>query len=516
MHSSIKAPLRVKIQLQAAITIVVLACLLGQRISKAASSSVQTPPARESVSDDSLLKPPPIDDPRQALIRNAVRTAFPELFGRSAPPGWVGVTLILNPDGTLYRSYKGEAQPRAYYPNNLKAFDAMAVDYEYRGDRVQLAMTAGSNGATKVSVRAYYLKPILDKTRDFARVRAIVNAHYRALYKPTTADRVTELTVFMTASGGIERAQARTLKAIDADVAPTTANFGALRIPRERVGPVNEVMLYEGAYEGSYKSLRLLLIYAWPRRPGEPAPGPWHPWQNGPMEPNDNLAVDRAISEKYFPDLYTFSKPEYEADADFWVLLDHTGHVRATGRRYMASAADLKVYLQSLYPGIRTEGFEGTDFRGDHYREAVVNYTWLASDSPVSDLSQADASKRGDIALYAGITGDGMTNWTNLVAFKFGSSAIAVDDRRDLYLEVAGSEAGADAVALRARIQHLPRSSPTGPPIEMPNTLENNWPSETPPIRVRYGGFAVVQLTDQEHKTWHVTLYPDHLRGAIH
>jgi hypothetical protein len=325
MHSPAKGPIPVKLQLQAAIAVVTLASLLGQRFAEAESSSSQMPPALETPSADPLLKPPLIADPRQALIRNAVRIAFPELFGPSAPSGWVGVTLLMNPDGTLYRSFKDEAQPRPYYPNDLKAFDAMAVDYEHRGDRVQVAMKAGSNGATGISVRAYYLKPISDKTRDFARVRAIVNGRYRALYTPVTVDQVTELTVFMKESGGIERAEARSVKAIDADVAPTAEKFAALGIRRERVGPVNKVMLYEGAYEGRVKSERLLLIYAWPRRPGEPPPGPWHPWQDGPNAPNDNLAVDRAIAEKYFPDLYTFSKPENEADADFWVLLDRGG-----------------------------------------------------------------------------------------------------------------------------------------------------------------------------------------------
>jgi hypothetical protein len=506
----------VTLRLQAAIAVVALAGLLGQGFANAESSSFQPPPAPESPSDDSLLKPPMLDDPRQALIRNAVRIAFPELFGTSAPPGWVGVTLLMNPDGTLYRSYKGEAQPRPYYPSDLKAFDAMAVDYEYRGDRVQLAMKAGSNGATGISVRAYYLKPISDKTRDFARVRATVNGRYRALYTPVTADQLTELTVFMTESGGIERARSRSVKAIDADVAPTAEKFAALGIRRERVGPVDKVMLYEGAYEGRFKSERLLLVYAWPRRPGEPPPKPWHPWQSGPMAPNDNLAVDRAIAEKYFPDLYTFSKPENEADADFWVLLDREGHVRATGRRYIASAGELKAYVESLYPGIRTEGFGGAEFKGDHYRIAVVNFTWLAPDSPITDLSQADLSKRGDVALYAEITGDGGTNETNLVVFMFGSSAMTVDDSRDLFVEVTGRGGGADAVALRARIQHVVRTSTTAFATEMPHSLEKNWSLETPPIRIRYGDSAVVQLTDQDHKTWKVSLYPDRLRGAIH
>jgi hypothetical protein len=145
-----------------------------------------------------------------------------------------------------------------------------------------------------------------------------------------------------------------------------------------------------------------------------------------------------------------------------------------------------------------------------------VNFTWLAEDSPISDLTKADLSKRDDVVLYANISDDGDTNMTNLVVFKFGSSAVAVDDKRNLYLEVTGGNAGADMVALRARIEHVPRPSPTESRFETPIRLEKNWPLETPPIRIRYGRSAEVQVTDQEHKTWKVSLHPDHLRGAIH
>jgi hypothetical protein len=513
--TGIKEPRPISLRFPAVLTAVALTSFLAQRCA-ADGSSFQAASAPESGSSDVLLKPPPMDDPRRELIRNAVRAAYPELFSHSAPPGWVGVTLLMNRDGTLYKSYKDEAQPRPYYPSDLKAFDAMAVDYEYRGDRVQLAMRAGSNGATGISVRAYYLKPISDKTRDFALVRASVNARYGTLYTPVTSQRVTELTVLMTASGAIERAQTRSVKAVDADIAPTTENFAAMGIPRERIGPINKVMLYQGAYEGRLKSERLLVIYAWPRRVGELAPEPWHPWQPGPMAPNDDLVVDRAIAEKYFPDLYTYTKPENELNADFWVLLDHEGHVRATGRRYMASGGDLKLYVESLYPGIRTDGFEPVEFKGDHGHDGVVNFTWLAADSPVTDLTKADLSKRSDVVFYAEITGDGNTTMTNLVVFKFGSSAIAVDDKKELDLQVTGSDAGADMVLLRARIQRVPHASPSEVRYGMPRAVEKNWTAETSPIQVRYGHSADVLMADQDHHIWKVSLHPDHMRGAIH
>jgi hypothetical protein len=182
----------------------------------------------------------------------------------------------------------------------------------------------------------------------------------------------------------------------------------------------------------------------------------------------------------------------------------------------MASAGDLKLYVESLYPGIRTEGFEPVEFRADHDHDGVVNFTWLAEDSPISDLTKADLSKRGDVVLYAEISGDGNINMTNLVVFKFGSSAVAVDDKRGLHLEVTGGDAGANRVALRARIERVRRPSPTESRFDTPIALEKDWTSATPPIRIRYGRSAEVQVTDQEHRTWKVSLHPDHLSGAIH
>jgi len=463
---------------------------------------------------DAPVKPPPMDDPRQALIQKAVHSAYPELFGASAPAGYLGVTLLMNSNWTLYRSYKDDPQPHYHYANDLKAFDMMGVDYERRGDRVQLAMKGGVNGTTGISVRAYVLKPPADPTRDFALVRASVNARYRGLYKARSAESVTELTVLMSESGGVARAKAATVNAIDADVPPTPEMFMEIGIPRTRIGPISQVMLYEGAYEGALKSERLLLNYAWPRRAGEPPPKPWHPELSGPFGPNDDPAVDRAIAEEYFPDLYTYTKPESETNADFWVLLDREGRVLATGRRYLASRGDLKRYLESLYPGIRTEDFEPREFKGDHGRRGVVNFMWLAPDSPVTDLSKADLSKRGDLVVYSDIRRAGGVSMTNLEVFKFGSSAIFVDDNNNLALQVTAVDGDADSVMLRARIQHV---VPTGTSAfqELRPVVEAAWSRETQPIRLRYGESGEVQITDQDHRVWSVTLHPNRMEGKL-
>ena len=242
-----------------------------------AAIAMYVPPPTNAGAEATLLKPPLMEDPRLPVIQKVVRSTYPELFGSSAAPGWVAITLLMNQDGTLYKGYKDDTQPHPYITNKLKAFDAMGVDYEHHGDRVQFEMQGGSAGTTRIYVRTYFITPVSDPTRDVALVRAKVNERYRALYKPLSADRLMGVTVFMTEAGDIERAKAESVNASDAQVVTTPEHFIAMGIPRERIGPIGKAMLFDGAYQDGVKSERLLVIYAWPRRLGEPVPMPWQP-----------------------------------------------------------------------------------------------------------------------------------------------------------------------------------------------------------------------------------------------
>jgi len=119
---------------------------------------------------------------------------------------------------------------------------------------------------------------------------------------------------------------------------------------------------------------------------------------------NDDPAVNRAIAEHYFPDLYTFPKEWPRADP--WVLFDRRGRVLKTGRRVVMSGRDIQLYIESLYPGIRTDGVQVTTIHGEHGRWADVGFVWLAADSPVTDPSKADLSGRNALLLYADVIGE--------------------------------------------------------------------------------------------------------------
>jgi beta-lactamase regulating signal transducer with metallopeptidase domain len=494
----------------------------------AVAAQFQAPVLRTaSISGDTAapaLRKPPLagEDPRLTQVRNLVRATYPELFDASATPGAVLVTLLLNPDGTLYKSVKEDIEPRPWVATSLHAFDVMGVDYAHRGNGVKDRMQGWPAAGNHIDVRAWYLKPASDPSRDVATVHAKVKARYASLFEPTYTDgsRLVRkgsslLTVFMTEAGEIDRAKVEVLK--DADVDPKTLatpeHFVAMGIARERIGPIATTEIFTGHFYDELDTKSLRVIYAWPRRPNEPAPQPAPLEQPAAAAANDDPAVNRAIAEHYFPDLYTYPKEWPRADP--WVLLDRQGKVLTTGRRVVMSGRDLQLYVESLYPGIRTEGFQPTAIHGEHGQSAPeVNFVWLAADSPVTDPSRSDLSGRNALLVYADVIGEGMTRPTELLALKAGSPAVTVCSLKNpfgvVHVEITPVEIGTDAVAVRVRVQQaaLPITA------EIPDALQSAWSAESAPVRAPYGGSAQLQVTDQNGKIWTIVLHPERLTGV--
>jgi beta-lactamase regulating signal transducer with metallopeptidase domain len=497
-----------------------LACL-------AVAAEVQAPAFRGTSNTGeamagTLRKPPLVgEDPRLAMVRNLVRATYPELFDASASPSAVLVTLLLNQDGTLYKSFKEDIEPTPWAANSLQAFDAMGVDYAHRGDGVKDRMQGWPAAGNHIDVRAWYLKPPTDPSRDVATVRAKVKARYASLFEPTYEDGsrlVREgsglLTVFMTEAGEIDRAKVEVLKDdVDPKTLATPEHFVPMGIARERIGPIGTTEIFAGHFMKERDSKSLRVIYAWPRRANEPEPQPFPSEQPAAAAANDDPAVNRAIAEHYFPDLYTYPKEWPRADP--WVLLDRQGKVLTTGRRVVMSSRDVQLYVESLYPGIRTDGFQATTIHGEHGQWAPeVNFVWLAADSPVTDPAKADLSGRNALLLYADVIGEGMERPTELLALKAGSPAVTVCSLKNpfgvVHVQIKSVEIGTDAVTIRVRLQHRPLPATA----EIPDALERAWSPESAPVRAPYGGSAGVQVTDQNGKTWRIVLHPDRLTGA--
>jgi beta-lactamase regulating signal transducer with metallopeptidase domain len=495
-----------------------LACL-------AVAAQFQAPVLRTtSITGDAavgaLRKPPLGEDPRMTEVRNLVRATYPELFNASATPGAVLVTLLMNQDGTLYKSYQEKIEPRPWITTSYQAFDALGVDYEHRGDSVKDRMQGWPAAGNHVDVRAWYLKRPSDPSRDVAAVRARVKARFASLFAPIHAnglERVREdsrlLTVFMTEAGDIERAKIEVSnQGVEPQFSATQDHFVSMGIASERIGPMGTTELLDGHFNDDRDMKSLRVIYAWPRRPNEPAPQPAPPEEPAAAGVNDDPAVNRAIAEHYFPDLYTYPKEWPRADP--WVLLDRQGRVLKTGRRIGMSGRDLYLYLESLYPGMRTDGFQATTIQGEHGQWADVNFVWLAADSPVTDPAKADLSGRDALLLYADVVGEGMTRPSEWMALKAGSPALTVCSLKNpfgvVHVQVTAVRIGADAVDVRVRIQHVPLPATA----VMPQALETAWSPESAPVRAPYGGSADVEVTDQNGKAWKIVLHPERLRGA--
>jgi beta-lactamase regulating signal transducer with metallopeptidase domain len=156
-------------------------------------------PAPKAISAGALRKPPLAEDPRIAIVQNVVRTTYPELFGASAAPNPVLVTLLMNQDGTLYKGVKEDLEPMHYIKTSVRAFDTLGVGYDFRRDAgVKLRMPGSPATRNYVDVRAWFLGAIPDPTRDVALVRNKVKERYESLLSESSHDSPKMLTVFMT------------------------------------------------------------------------------------------------------------------------------------------------------------------------------------------------------------------------------------------------------------------------------------------------------------------------------
>ncbi len=410
-----------------------------------------------------LLKLPLGENPRDIHLRSLVRAAYPELFGASAPANPVLVTLVVDQDGTLLKSFKEDIEPTPWIPTSLTAFDAMGIDY--RDDwsaKLKLRMEGSPAKRNRVDVRAWYREPPPDPTRDVATVHAKVRAQYGSLFRPIYADgsRVFRdgtslVTVFMTESGDIERAQAEVSKGMEVDkdvdtelaTLATPERFVQMGVASERIGPIGTTSVFSGHYLRERDSKTILVIYAWPRRPNEPGAKHVVSEQPATAGANDEPGADRAIAERYFPDLYTHSKAWPRPDP--WVLLDRRGRVLKTGRQVVMSGRDIRLYVESLYPGIRTDEVQVTTVHGDIGQSADVGFVWLAANSPIT----------------------------------------------------------AHALTARIRVQHAPLRA-TG---EIPDASETGWSADAADVRAQYGEATEVRVTDQNGENWKIVLHPERL-----
>jgi hypothetical protein len=141
-----------------------------------------------------------------------------------------------------------------------------------------------------------------------------------------------------------------------------------------------------------------MIGYAWPRRPDEIL---WDPNKPSSWVPKDDTVDDRAIIERYFAD----ALPPLQQFERRWMLLGRDGCIWATGSGLYRSEQTLLSEIEARFPGIKVSTLWNEPVRGsnclgatDADRHALrVSCVWLLPDSPVTEITSLDFSRRPDV-----------------------------------------------------------------------------------------------------------------------
>jgi beta-lactamase regulating signal transducer with metallopeptidase domain len=463
-------------------------------------------------SDIDLPRKLPVDENvSHPELEAMVRATYPQFFRETGNTQPELVSLFLNPDGSLYRSVAEEVAPRPYIATSFKAFDDVGIDYEHRGPRAGVRL-AGASGLP-VDIIAWYFQAPQDPSRDVATVRAKTRARYAELLDSPVTDKA--VTVLMTDAGEIDRATVETLNGRSTESLATASHFATLGFPGDRIGLVGVTSIARGHFNDDPDARVVPVVYAWPRRPNEPA-AHFEVFNRGEVfnggtraARNDDRDADRVLAEHYFPDIYTY--PQEWPRADPWILLDRQGKVLTSGRRIVNSGNDIKLNIESLYPGVKTDRLQIMTLVGPRGQRPAISFVWLAADSPVTDPMKADFSKQPDVLIYADVTSGGRTFYTQMLALSFGSSGKTQCALRNpfgvVWLQVAVDKGDSAAATVRIRAQHLPLPASES----IPGPVENAWSQESPPVRAVYGGSSETQIIDAEGRKWDIVLHTDRL-----
>lgn len=473
------------------------------------AAGTRAPASLNTASNRELPRKLPVDtvynDPQ---VEALVRATYPQFFHGAGNTQPVLVTLFLNQDGSLYKGVFEEIAPRPYVTISYQAFDDAGIDFEHRGPNKKLRLQGGSG--LPVDVRAWYFQPSADPNRDVATVRAKAKARYAAVLSSADSDQV--VTAMMTDAGEIDRAIVEPLNGRSLESLATARHFADLGFSGDRLGLMGVTTLFSGHFYDDSDTKSLPVVYAWPRRANEQATQFEVFNRDAPPGPNDDRKVDRLIAEHYFPDLYTH--PADWPRADPWILLDAQGRVLTAGRREVNSGADIRLNIESLYPGIKTDRLQLVTFQSPRGQRPDVAFVWLAADSPITDPMKADFSRQPDVLVYADVSTGGKTFYTQMLALNFGSTGTTGCALRNpfgvFHLQLALDKDDANAAAIRIRWQHMPL-----PAAEtVPAPVETAWSPQSAPIRAVYGGSSETQVTDAEGRTWDIVLHTDRMTHA--
>jgi beta-lactamase regulating signal transducer with metallopeptidase domain len=357
-----------------------------------------------------------VDQRRGAFVSARLFAAFP--WGArwlANPLGWaathgyevqdtiVGPTKLLawqGPDNRdkLYLSFDVIKWP--YDPKRSAELVRDAVAARYPGTlrvRDPVDGTLASPGATGVSA------PV---------VADQASPHFTHLLKLAAVDpfigqprerRIKLITVFMNENGTINRSDVREFSSPAFEPPRSAAVFVQMGIGADQLAHRGVIsQLTPGG-----RDQEILVDYAWPRRPTDPPDDAdaiideiYGSAAIGASAARDE-AFDRAVMERYFPDLWQ-NRSSQEQEKLPWVLLDRRGNIQATGTARVRPALLLLSHdLQLVYPGIETGEWVRSPVRSPAGQTIWLTCIWIAADSPLADLSSYDPARRSNVSIDA-------------------------------------------------------------------------------------------------------------------
>ena len=476
-----------------------------------ATAAQVTAPALKLSAD--LRKLPPEDiRPGAQWARDAARVRFPELFDNRFD-GTAVITFVFDPNGAVLladkKMFPADSAPSGF--NEVEAAKAAGAEgsniaYGSAEDALTIGPWLESENPNRIDIVYAVLKWPVGPARSEARVLAAVHAHLPELFHGEAANDGARVAVFMNDDGTVNRADSEVFTpgyhtGLDFD---GLERFTALGIKPDQMGR-----------HGTILERRIIIGYAWPRRTDDAPDDSPQPhavlreradqaW-TGVIKTDD--ADDRAIVERYFSD--DASRIPLRAGERRWILFGRDGRVWAIGRGFDEGSRLLTGEIEARFPGIKVSASTQPTLNNVNCLGATpaerqrlhVLCVWLAADSPITDQSKVDLSRRPDVFLAAELETDLGAHIRMPVSLNFGTWAAWYGVDCTIYrllgpcdLRFAAHDGGGNQVELTVGQQS---------PGEKDITLV---PEGT--VRVSYGGEETVRFTDREGHSLRIKLRP--------
>ncbi len=327
-----------------------------------------------------------------ALKRAAER--YPQLVQGPQTDERYVIALLLGADGTLQNSEMRAVGDRDVNDLNteLKRILPPEIGQLYTSGSKGAKIGNGQTLRAQVSLIVAQKPAEFDESRSLARVHQIVRAKHDDLMRDDGSGVIVRLTVFLTEAGQIERENIEnpaSLVPLDYDDPELPAKFAAqlsseLGVDTSRFGAMGFTIVEDSLMRSAAEvaaavtsdpraisnAKRIMVYYAWPRRPGES--GPYMPASTHRRNQGIDLEATRVLVEHYIPDAFTVKG---DKAGNPTLVMDSSGKVIRSGRVVPIYGRPVYESLEKgLMPEYKRGGYQSARIKNARGESA---YVWL-------------------------------------------------------------------------------------------------------------------------------------------